>query len=133
MSIVQVYKPEDMISGMALGIDTMWAELALEWNIRLTAAIPCGSQPDRWPKASQTRYYRILDRAYRVYNVSGKVLYKPEYMQQRNIWMVDQLVQPEDILVGVWNGTPGGTHNCLKYAGTKLSPNQVIIISPQLL
>jgi uncharacterized phage-like protein YoqJ len=38
--------------------------------------------------------------------------YRAELMQIRNEWMVDRC----DLLIAVWNGTPGGTANCVAYA-----------------
>jgi uncharacterized phage-like protein YoqJ len=46
-------------------------------------------------------------------------------MQDRNKWMVDHC----DALVAIWNGTSGGTANCVKYA---LSVNKpIVMINPK--
>ena len=48
-------------------------------------------------------------------------------MQRRNEYMVDKA----DTLIAVWNGTSGGTANCVKYAKKKgvdivrLDPNKI--------
>lgn len=110
--IIGEYEPDKMISGMALGIDTLWAQMAVELKIPLIAAIPFTNQPDKWPKSSQTIYYRLLDQAAEVVNVSKKVNFQPEFMQLRNQWMVDNCT----LLIGVFDGTPGGTANCVTYA-----------------
>lgn len=121
-------KSEDMlITGMALGIDMLFAEIAVEYGIPFTAAIPFANQPDKWPPKTQTRYYRLLDKASEVVNVSKKVNYRPEYMQLRNIWMVDSC----DLLIAVWDGSDGGTHNCVRYAVEK--QREYIQINPQLI
>lgn len=46
-------------------------------------------------------------------------------MQKRNEWMVDRC----DILVSVWDGTEGGTYNCVNYAIGK--NKQIIRINPK--
>jgi uncharacterized phage-like protein YoqJ len=125
--LIDEYLPQEMISGMALGIDTLWAELALSNNIRLVAAIPDASQPDRWPKASQDRYYNILKKADKIVNVSGSVTFKMEHLQQRNEWMVDHC----DVLIAVWDGSSGGTANCVKYAEGRV--DHIVIINPKLI
>ena len=37
--------------------------------------------------------------------------YTSAAMQVRNEWMADHC----DVLLALWNGTPGGTANCLRY------------------
>lgn len=122
-------RPDYMISGMALGIDMLWAQLALTNKIPLIAAVPCVDQGVLWPSKSQQLYYRILSEAHMVVNVSGQIRYRVQYMQLRNIWMVDCCTR----LVGVWDGSPGGTANCITYAKTKLKNTQIQIINPSLL
>lgn len=51
--------------------------------------------------------------------------YKPYLMQARNKYMVDYV----DILIGVWNGSRGGTANCIEYADKIGKP--VLIIYPE--
>ena len=46
-------KPEKVYSGMALGVDTLWAAVALTKKIPVIAAIPCEGQEKMWPKVSQ--------------------------------------------------------------------------------
>jgi len=110
--IILNYQPDFMISGMALGIDTLWARLAIKNDIKLIAAIPFENQDVMWVEKSRKIYHDLLSKAWNVVNVSGQTRYKPEYMQMRNEWMVDKC----DILVAVWNGSKGGTGNCVQYA-----------------
>lgn len=109
------FQPDYMISGMALGIDTLWAELSFECNAKLIACIPDTAQPDRWPPKSQTRYYRILDKAYQVVNVSNSSVYHIAHLQKRNEYMVDLC----DLLIAVWDCSGGGTANCVNYCVSK--------------
>jgi uncharacterized phage-like protein YoqJ len=107
-----------LITGMALGIDTLFAKMAIENDTPFIAAIPCYGQAAVWPKRSQDIWRDLLNKASEIINVSGQIGYKSEYMQQRNIWMVDNC----DLLIAVWDGTPGGTANCVKYAISKNKP-----------
>ncbi|MEE3334568.1 MAG: SLOG family protein [Ruminococcus sp.] len=55
------------ISGMALGIDQICAELVLEIKSRypkitLECAIPCEEQAIRWTEPQRDRYFSILER-----------------------------------------------------------------------
>lgn len=104
-------KPGLAITGMALGVDQLFADVAIELGIPFIAAVPCVGQSSVWPKARQTRYFDILAKSSEIYYVSDKP-YTPDCMQMRNIWMVDHC----DTLLAVWDGSPGGTANCVKYA-----------------
>ena len=61
-------------------------------------------------RKSQQIYEEILSKADKVTLVSDKE-YEPSVMQKRNEFMVDN----SDLVVAVWNGTSGGTANCLAY------------------
>ncbi len=99
------------ISGMALGVDQDFAYACIELSIPFTAAVPFVGQESSWPKHSQDWFDWLLERADEVIIVSsgGYDAYK---MQVRNEWMVDHC----DVLLAVWDGTKGGTFNCLSYA-----------------
>jgi uncharacterized phage-like protein YoqJ len=111
-----------LISGMALGIDTLWAEVGLELEIPVIAAVPCVGQEKVWPKPSQEKYRKLLDQCVEVVYVDNR--YSAAAMQKRNEWMVDKC----DILVAYWNGTPGGTRNCVNYASK--AGRKTMIINP---
>lgn len=109
-----------LISGMALGVDTIWAMVALKLKdqfpgkFELECAIPCANHANRWKKVDQDRHADIQRRADAVTMVSEEA-YAPYLMQKRNEYMVDKA----DILLAVWDGTKGGTGNCVKYAVKK--------------
>lgn len=100
-----------IISGMALGWDTAWALAGLNLKIPLIAAVPFIGQERRWPSSAQTQYHEILDCAVEIVIVSGGG-YSSEKMQIRNEWMVDHCEE----LIALWDGSPGGTGNCIRYA-----------------
>ena len=115
------------ISGMAMGIDTICAEIVLELkesypDITLTAAVPCKDQDMLWPQKQRDRYARILGQCDAVHVVSET--YSDDCMNKRNKWMVDNC----DILLAVWNRKPGGTGNTVKYAKSK--GVELIILDP---
>ncbi|MGL5441437.1 MAG: SLOG family protein [[Mycobacterium] stephanolepidis] len=99
------------ISGMALGVDQWAAEIALDLKIPLIAAVPFAGQEKAWPSASQTIWDSLMRRASRIEIVSEGG-YAKHKMQLRNEWMVDNC----DMLIAVWDGTRGGTANCVAYA-----------------
>jgi len=122
---LQELQPSQVISGMALGIDQWAANIAIKSNIPVLAAIPFEGQEKAWPQTSQDIYHRLLSR------VSEKVIvcpggYAAEKMQRRNEWMVDRC----HVLIACFDGTPGGTGNCVKYAESV--GRQIILIDPRL-
>jgi uncharacterized phage-like protein YoqJ len=104
-------KPAKVISGMALGWDINVAYTAITMKIPVVAAIPFKGQELMWPKASQERYHAILRRCAEVHIISPGD-YASVKMQLRNEWMVKRC----DWLIALWNGTHGGTGNCVNYA-----------------
>jgi uncharacterized phage-like protein YoqJ len=99
------------ISGMALGVDQDFAQVSIELAIPFIAALPFIGQESRWPKSSQDYYEWLLERADEVVVISPGE-YAAYKMQVRNKWLVDN----SDALVSVWDGSPGGTANCMTYA-----------------
>lgn len=118
----------EFIVGMALGIDQLAATIAIEHSIPFIAAIPFKGQELMWPKKSQELYHQILSKAAAVVYVSYPP-FSSEKMNKRNKWMVDQLTGLHDILIAVWDGTSGGTANCVKYA--KSRRKNIIQINPK--
>lgn len=101
------------ISGMALGVDQDFAQVSIEMGLPFIAALPFLDQESRWPKSSQDYWWWLLERADEVVIVSPGE-YSAAKMQIRNEWMVDN----SNVLVSVWDGSPGGTGNCMNYAKT---------------
>lgn len=109
--VLHELQPRMTISGMALGVDQDWAHVSIELGIPFLAAIPFAGQESRWPAESQRYYRELMDRAAWKYVVcdGGYAAYK---MQRRNEWMVNNC----HVLVAVWDGSEGGTGNCVGYA-----------------
>lgn len=108
---------DKVISGMALGWDMAWAEAAIVLGIPTVAAIPFKGQERMWPSESQKRFNTILTGCSEVVIVS-EGSYNPYLMQVRNRWMVDN----SDTVVALWDGSKGGTGNCITYATKQNKP-----------
>lgn len=107
------------ITGMALGVDTVFALAVLElkdegYEIYLECAIPCKEQYKKWNKIDTDRWHEITSKADKVTFVSN-CSYNDFVMQKRNVYMVDN----SDEVISVWNGSKGGTKNCIDYAKYK--------------
>ena len=108
---------EKIISGMALGWDMALADTAVVRGIPLVAAVPFVGQERMWPDKSKRIYQELLSGASEVVVVSEGE-YAPWKMQIRNKWMVDNC----DTVLATWNGTDGGTANCVRYAQAANKP-----------
>jgi uncharacterized phage-like protein YoqJ len=78
-----------------------------------------------WPQKLRDVYKMLLEYSSERVIVSDGG-YSAEKMQIRNKYMVDNC----DLLVAVWDGTNGGTANCVNYANSV--KRDLIIIDPKL-
>jgi uncharacterized phage-like protein YoqJ len=111
VNALKFIKPEKAISGMALGFDQWAASACIELNIPFIAAVPFVGQESIWPDKSKIIYNDLLLKAEETIIVSEGG-YEAWKMQTRNEWIVDN----SEIVIGCWDGTGGGTHNCIDYA-----------------
>lgn len=109
--------PDKIISGMALGWDMAWANAGIRLGYPVIAAVPFEGQERMWRNEFKKDYFKLLDQCSEIIYVSdpGYAVWK---MQKRNEWMVDNC----DTVVALWNGTQGGTANCIKYANKVNKP-----------
>ena len=121
--VIKRLKPDRAISGMALGVDQWAASVCISLKIPFTAAIPFEGQELKWPPGAQDVYRELLGKAAAMVVVS-RFGYSPRAMQKRNEWMVDHC----DNLLAVWDGSSGGTANCIAYAETRGIP--IVRIDP---
>lgn len=108
-----------VLSGMALGVDQLFALAALEAkrlgaDLELTACVPCHNYSVKWRYENQKVYEEIIQKADAVeYVVDGE--YTSDCLELRNRYMVDRA----DLLLAVWDGSRSGTANCVRYAQSK--------------
>lgn len=121
--VLKELSPKQAITGMALGVDQWAAEICIDLKIPFVAAVPFRGQELYWPEDSRKKYLDLLAHAERVecINQGGYASWK---MQTRNQWMVNN----SDLLIAVFDGTPGGTKNCFDYAETE--KKKIIRINP---
>ena len=122
--------PSQAISGMALGVDTIFAQEALKLRIPLLASLPFKGQEGKWPRHSQQKYHQILKDSMVTSVVVCEGGYNSAKMQIRNVHMVDNC----DLLIACWNGTEGGTMNCVRYAEKQQKEGreiEIIYINPE--
>ncbi|MGL6184725.1 MAG: SLOG family protein [Clostridium chrysemydis] len=130
------------IEGGALGIDQMFyrscevLRAKYPGKITLEMAIPFKDQPIKWFNENDIdRYYKQKELADIVtfvdeleeYHLKGieKGVYHPAKMMKRNMYMVDKA----DIVIAVWDGSKGGTGNCVNY--DKKMNKTIIRIDPR--
>lgn len=105
------YQPSTVITGMAQGWDMALAQAAINLNIPFHAYIPFTGQELVWPSATRLYYKALLTHAQHVI-VCSPGGYSKAAMQTRNQRMVDNC----ELLLALWNGSAGGTGNCIAYA-----------------
>lgn len=126
---IEKYEVTTWISGMALGIDQWGAKIVLKLrdtthpDLKLICAVPCKNHEKAWNKQSQKEWQDIIDKADQVVYTSEDD-YAPYLMQKRNEWMTNH----SQYVLAVWDGTDGGTGNCVKYAQKK--DKNIYIIKP---
>lgn len=115
LGAIDLFSPKRAISGMAPGIDVRGLLAAWIKGVPVTASIPWIGHPfsGNWDFGRQLdEYMRLLNLCDTHHICCEGEHYRPWFYQKRNEWMVDHC----DILCAVWDGTPGGTANCIKYA-----------------
>ncbi len=103
-------QPVEVISGMALGYDQALAEACVRLRTPFAAYVPFAGQESKWPEDSRRTYELLMAHASRVVVVCEGG-YAPWKMQKRNERMFDDC----QIVLGLWNGTTGGTGNAVGY------------------
>jgi uncharacterized phage-like protein YoqJ len=117
------YETQEWISGGALGVDQWAAEIILWFKkhrgypFYLVMMKPFRSQHINWNESSQERFLRICDEADEVVECQPDP-YAPWKMDYRN----KEMVRRSKMVIAVWNGKPGGTGNCVKFAHSKKRP-----------
>ena len=105
------------LCGMARGTDLYYLEalksLREEYPLTIEAVVPCPSQSSAWPREEQLRYLRGLDVCDRTIVLEER--YSDGCMLRRNRYMVEHA----DILMTVFDGSPGGTAATVRSARSR--------------
>ena len=117
-TVIELIKNHNVIhfiSGMAIGVDMIAAEIVLELKedypqITLECAIPCETQANKWTEKYRDRYFSIIERSDK--ETLLQTHYTADCMHKRNKYMVDN----SDYVIAVWNGSPSGTGKTVLYA-----------------
>ena len=110
------------------------------WLWELTNGLPISAFDSRFPllqpfpsrdrkkpgPSSHNQFISVLLAKAKAVTVVCEGSYAPSKMQERNEWMVDRC----DKLIAVWDGSAGGTGNCVKYAESV--GKDIFYISPRL-
>lgn len=119
------------VTGMALGVDQIFAELCIELGIPFIAAVPFKDQGSRWPEQSRAHYLELLSKAEKVIIVDEIPAYHSDHfggkMAMRNKWMVVH----SKLTIAVWDGSGGGTQNAVKLARRK--GRKIVRLNPRTL
>lgn len=114
-------QPSCVITGMALGWDTLMAEVCFHIGIPFIAAIPFVGQESKWSMEQQKTYRNLLEFAQEVKIVSeGR--YATWKLFRRNEWIVEQsdvfvgYVNPEKLVAGI-SGSSDCYHRALQRLG----------------
>lgn len=117
------------LSGMAIGADIEFAEVALDLGIPLVAALPLEGQDSVWPEHARRRYRDVLGRAACVVEVWKDPLYLRATvnarLHARNLWLLDY----SDLVIAVWDGREtGGTWAAVKEALKR--GRKIMVVNP---
>lgn len=123
--LLQKHDNPTLISGGALGIDQMWMQVGLYLGLEVIAVIPFKGFEERWPSSSRQEFENLLAQCKEVRYIDNK--FSMAAYQKRNEWMVDN----SDLLIAYWNGSNGGTANCVQYA--RKQNRNILIFNPDVL
>jgi uncharacterized phage-like protein YoqJ len=110
-AIIEELAPKTVFTGLALGYDTVIADLCIEMRIPFVGAVPFRGQEEYWSAHDRKHYNDLLAKAERVEVISrsGWANWK---FQVRNQWLVDN----SDMMLFFYSGAASGTKNAFDYA-----------------
>lgn len=120
--LVEYYGAEKFLTGLALGADTIWAELALKYGIEYDAYIPFEGQEERWNQSDQKKYRDLRSGA------SSEKVFGQQFSNRLYHARNDALIQDSDLLVGVWRPSvqKGGTFSTVQKSLKKSHPTLLL-------
>jgi len=114
----------ELITGLAQGVDTWFAEIGLENDIPVHAYIPFSGQQSRWPKAAQDRYSSLLRRCSSAKTICDHPSKKA--FLERN----DAMIHDCEMAIAVWDGSQNsGTGYTVRRI--QKSGKSVVVLHPE--
>lgn len=111
------WTPPFVITGMALGWDQAVAHACHSLSIPFHAYIPFPSQASLWDPDDRTAYLSLLSKASQIVTCSPDP-YAAWKMERRN----RRMVMASRLVLACWDGSSGGTSNCIRYARSLSRP-----------
>lgn len=111
------------VSGMALGVDTWWAQAALDAGLELHAYIPFESQSRLWGPEDYAEWVRLRGLA-----TVPKVLHADPVSKRQAVGYLhgrnDAMLRNADAVIAVWlaGETDGGTFSAVRKAQARKLP-----------
>lgn len=123
-------KCTDAYTGMALGIETLFAIGVLElrdvgYDIKLHCWLPYREQDKLWNTSDRMRYQTILERADEVYYVSDKA-YEPELLKIKNHAIMDVCDEGLCVINSDTSLNRTDIQECISYAEKNEIPVKII-------
>lgn len=108
----------NFISGMALGVDIISAEMILNLknefsHIKLICSVYYENQYLKWSNEDKARYFNILNKCDKKIFLAKN--FSPECIENGNMFLINN----SDLLIAVWNGRASETANTIKLAKEK--------------
>jgi len=127
---ISVYGFDEFWSGAAQGFDQLFFEvvedLRVEFpHIKNNIAMPYKDFGENWPEPARKHLKELCCMADKVH-----IVYEGGFsfgkLNGRNIFMVDK----GDGVMACWDGSKGGTYNCIEYAKRKKKP--ILRLNPRM-
>lgn len=118
----------EVYTGMAQGWDQDVACACIRAELPFVACVPFAGQERFWTPDAQEDHAAILSRAKRVNVLASQPQSKAEavrLLHARNRFIVDST----DVVIACFDGSSGGTSNCVDYARRR--SKRVIVIDPR--
>lgn len=133
--------PVYVITGAQRGMDLVLANAAIKAGVHHVLAVPFkGFDSDFWKwnnadRALLASIRKVTDNEGLVVDLHPKALKRGEkagpILNDRNVFMVDLAVSIGNTIgIALWDGTGGGTGNCVRYAKKYLGDHRFIVFDP---
>lgn len=111
-------QPDTVITDLQLGFGQAVATAALEHGIPVVAYIAHMGQGDRWSKADNERYQSLIRRC-KINLIRPSVPANDAVAAELVARCHEAMVDNCNLVLALWDGSDGGTANCVRYAEDK--------------